>query len=405
MANASWFPSGGDWTYLNSICKTYEINGHNIIPFAMKDSRNFYSNFGKYFLENINYEELNKNKNFFNAIKVLKKSIYSLEAKSKLISLLNDNVIDIAQLNNIHNIHTPSIISVLKKRNIPIVWRVLDYKLICPNRTFLSGGDICQKCATNKYYNCILNKCKKNSLSASVLAAAESYFYELFPYKNQIDSFLFQNEFMKDLFLKYGFDKNKCYVLENPYDCSEVVPQYYGKDYALYFGRLSAEKGILTLLESMKCLKDIRLKIVGDGPLLNQALKYISVNNINNVEFLGPLYGDALDIVLKDALFTIVPSEWLEPSPYVVLQSYACGKAVLANDIGGLSNLVKDGITGRLSKIKDIDSLSGLIKMMYFNTENTKIMGINARKYLEDNFTSKRYYESSIKIFNSLTFN
>jgi glycosyltransferase involved in cell wall biosynthesis len=403
MVNASWYPSGGDWTYLESICKIYSSRGHNIIPFAMKDDRNQSTKYDNFFLENINYSDLNKNKTISNSIKVISRSIYSFEAKRKIEILISENHIDLVQLNNIHNIHTPSIISVLKKKKIPIVWRVLDYKLICPNRTFLSGDTICQKCFSNRYYQCVLNKCKKDSLSASIITAAESYFYNLFPYKNDVDAFMFQNEFMKELFIQYGFDKNKCHVIENPYDCSLDIPQYEGNDYILYFGRLSNEKGIMTLLDSMKKLQDIKLKIVGNGPILEDALRFVECNRLENVEFLGAKYGEDLDSILKDALFTVVPSEWLEPSPYVVLQSYAHGKPVLANDIGGLTNLVKDGITGMLSKMKDIDSLTYCIRSMYDDRENTRSMGINARQLVESLYNPERYYTSTMKLFNSLT--
>ena len=142
MANATWYPSGGDWTYVDSIVKIYESRGHSIIPFAMADSRNFKTKYDKYFINNIDYSELNNNISLSNSIKVISNSIYSFDAVRKLNLLLNENTIDIAQLNNIQNIHTPAIIKVLKKHKIPIVWRILDYKLICPNRTFLSNNII-----------------------------------------------------------------------------------------------------------------------------------------------------------------------------------------------------------------------------------------------------------------------
>uniref|UniRef100_UPI0040490E20 glycosyltransferase n=1 Tax=Flavobacterium sp. TaxID=239 RepID=UPI0040490E20 len=121
------------------------------------------------------------------------------------------------------------------------------------------------------------------------------------------------------------------------------------------------------------------------------------------LNFWGAKYGEDLDCILKDALFTVVPSEWLEPSPYVVLQSYAHGKPVLANDIGGLTNLIKDGITGMLSKMKDIDSLAYCIRSMYDDRENTRSMGINARHLVESFYNPERYYTSTMNLFNSLT--
>src|ERR1700687_3114677 len=134
IANWSWYPTGGDWTYIKSICEVYEAKAHHIVPFSMKNEKNFPTEYDKYFLNGIDYKKLNKKKTIKSGIEVFVKSIYSFEAKRKLTILLRENKIDIAQLNNINNYQTPSIISVLHKHKIPIVWRVLDYKLICPNR-------------------------------------------------------------------------------------------------------------------------------------------------------------------------------------------------------------------------------------------------------------------------------
>jgi glycosyltransferase involved in cell wall biosynthesis len=402
MANATWYPTGGDWTYIDSVNKLYEKHGHKIIPFAAKNPKNFKTEFDEYFVDGIDYKMLNENKSLANGIDVVKRSIYSIQAKKNLQRLIQDHKIDYAQLHNIHNVQTPSIVSVLKQAKIKTVWRILDYKLVCPNRTFLAGDNICQDCFKHKYYQCAFNKCKKGSFSASLIAAAESYFYYMFPFKNDIDAFLFQNQFMKDLFVKYGFDKNKCHVIENPYDCSLDIPIYQGKDYILYFGRLSPEKGIITLLESMKMLPNIKLKIIGNGPLSDEAIQFVSSNNMQNIEFLGAKYGAELDIVLKDALFTVVPSEWLEPSPYVVLQSYANGKPVIANDIGGLTNLVKHGVTGMLSTMKDANSLASCIRTMYLNREKTEQMGVEARQMLERDYNPDKYYHTTMQLFEQL---
>ena len=222
IATANWYPSGGDWTYVESICKIYENNGHNIIPFAMSDDRNFKTKYEKYFINNINYNDLNKNKNIKSVIKVLSSSIYSCDAVNKINLLLEENRIDIAQLNNIHNVHTPAIIKPLKKNRIPIVWRVLDYKILCPNRTFLSNDKICEECFKSNYYNCFLNKCKKNSYSASFVTAIESYFNKIMPYYKDVDMYTFQSEFSRDLFVKYGFDIKKTKIIENPFDSENI---------------------------------------------------------------------------------------------------------------------------------------------------------------------------------------
>jgi len=409
MVNATWYPSGGDWTYISSICNLYEKNGHKIIPFAMKDSRNFNTEFEKYFVTEINYASLNEKISFKNIFKALYRSIYSRESIKNLNKLLDEHQVDLAQLNNIHNIQTPAIISVLKKRKIPVVWRILDYKILCPNRTFLSNNLICEKCFKTKYYNCFLNKCKKNSYSASLLTTIETYFNKLMPYYDEIDFFLFQSEFSKNLFYKYGYDINKMSIIENPYDADEIIPQYnnifHENNYILYFGRISQEKGLMTLYQSMKNLPDINLKVIGDGPYLEESKNYIKINKLSNIEFLGPKWGDSLEPYIRNCEFVVLPSEWYEPNPYVVLQSFSFGKTVIATNIGGIKDMIKNDINGILCEPFNHNDLSKAIIKLYNDHDKIIYLGKNARKILELKYNPKKYYDSTMQLFNNLIVN
>ncbi len=219
IANWSWYPSGGDWTYIKSICDLYEAKDHRIVPFSMKNEKNFPTEYDKYFLNAVDYKKLNNTKTIKTGIKVLLRSIYSFEAKRKLTALLKENKIDIAQLNIINNYQTPSIISVLRKHKIPIVWRILDYKMICPSRVFAVNDKVCEACFKHKYFNCATKKCIKGSSLASIIAAIEGYAYWLLPHYKKVDLFLFQSEFSRDMFVKFGYDKKKTHIIENPYDC------------------------------------------------------------------------------------------------------------------------------------------------------------------------------------------
>jgi glycosyltransferase involved in cell wall biosynthesis len=402
MVNATWYQSGGDWTYIESICNIYQSKGIKIIPFAMKDERNFDTPYSKYFVEKIDYNALNNNKTLKNGLDVLGKSIYSIESQKKLSSLLSDTHIDIAQLNNIHNVLTPSIIPILKKKNIPIVWRVLDYKLICPNRTFLSNDGICEACFKTKYYNCILNKCKKQSILASMVASLESYIYNLLPYYKQVDQFLFQSEFTRDQFIKYGFDPAKASIIENPYSAESVKPNYTGNNFILYFGRISSEKGMTTLYEAMRLIPDIKLKIIGDGTAFDEGVNYVNKHGLSNIEFLGPMWGKELEVVLSACDFVVIPSEWYDPSPYVVLQSYSFGKPVIATRIGGLQDMVIHNHTGKLVEVNNPLDLSSSIFELFENKVLISEYGKNARDLLLKKYSTSRYYDFTKLIFDQL---
>ena len=402
IVNWSWYQSGGDWTYINSICKIYESNDHKIIPFSVQNEKNFPTQYEKYFLKSLDYKKFYKKITIKTGIELFARSIYSVEAKQKLHLLLEENNVDIAQLNNISNYHTQSIIPILKRAKIPIVWRILDYKLICPNTTLFVNDKVCEACFKHKYYKCILKKCKRNSLMASTFVAIENYFYYIIPFYKQVDMFLFQSEFTRDMFVKFGYDIKKTHIIENPYDCSNIQPKYEGKDYILYFGRLEKEKGIYTLFNAMKSLQDVELKVVGNGTEHDNCVNYITEKSIQNISFLGPKWNNELEPVIRDCEFLIVPSEWYEPSPYVVLQSFSYGKPVVASNIGGLNDLISNNENGLLFKAGDSDSLFQTIKYLWKKKNLIQKMGINARQIVETKYNTEKYYNDTMNCFTTL---
>lgn len=402
MANWTWYPSGGDWTYIDSICKIYEKKGHHIIPFSVKNEKNFPTSYDRYFLDPVNYRQYYQKKPIISGINTALKSIYSLEAKKKVKLLLKENKVDIVQLNSISNYHTPSIIPVIKKARIPIVWRILDYRLICPNSTLFVNGQVCMACHNNKYFNCIIKKCKKESRLASSLLAIENYAYTLYPIHKQVDLFLFQSEFTRDMFLKFGYDKKKTHIIENPYESLEIEPKYRGENYILYFGRIEKEKGIYTLLDAMKRLPHIQLKVVGNGNELDNCIAYASKESIQNVSFLGPKWNKELDPIIRDCEFVIVPSEWHEPSPYVALQSFSYGKPIIASKMGGLNDLIKENINGLFFEPGNALNLSNKIDVLYKNKDLVQMMGENARHYVDTIHSPERYYADTIDVFTGL---
>jgi len=402
MAHWAWYPSGGDWTYIDSVCKVYESHGHAIIPFAMHHERNIPSKYEKYFINKIDYKKINEGKSIQAGIQVLRRSIYSLEAKRKLSSLLSDVHVDIGQLNSINNYQTPSIIPILKQRHIPVVWRILDYKLLCPNTTFVVNDALCEACFKHKYYHCILNRCKKNSYLASSVAALESYTYYLLPYYKQVDLFLFQSEFTRDMFVKYGYDIKKTHIIENPYESKNIQPCYSGKNYILYFGRLEKVKGIYTLLEAMKMLPHVQLKIVGDGSEYQNIMRYITNESLANVALVGPKWNNDLEPLVRDCEFVIVPSEWYEPSPYVVLQAFSFGKPVIASNMGGLKDVIRENENGMVFEAGNSNALSAVIGKMLYDKNKIQRMGAAGRHLVETKHDPERYYTDTVSLFTNL---
>lgn len=404
MAHGTWYQTGGDWSYLRSLQSLYSERGHQILPFSMDDSRNEPNEFEKYFVSNINYNAAHKRFSLSDAMNVITRAIYSSEAIEKLTSLLNEHVVDVAQLNSIHNIQTLSIIPLLKERGIPIVWRVLDYKIICPNRTFLSDGKVCTKCLSGNYFWSTIKRCKKKSLAASLISTLEAYFNKYKHYYDSVDCFLLQSQFSRDLFLKAGFPDSKLRVIANPYSSSAEGAVYekvkVQEDYILYFGRLSSEKGVHTLLEAMKFIDNVTLVVIGDGPQTTELKAQAAAMLSTRIKFLGSMWGDELNETIRHAKLTVVPSEWFEVSPYVILQSFDFGVPVVGANIGGIPDLIAEDYTGKLFESGDALDLARAVTSLLHDRETNFYE--NCRTYLADCHSPKTYYDETMSIFKGL---
>ena len=373
LINNFYYNRGGDCTYLFSLKNLLEEKGHKVIIFSMNHPQNFYSEYSPYFISYINYAEEAKNKNIYSGIKVLLRSIYCVEAKKNIGRLIKDTKPDLVHLNNIRHHITPSILRPLKKHNIPVVWTLHDYQLICPNISFVAGGRICEKCKKRKYFWPIFARCKKNSFLASAMAAIEHSVQMITKSYDLVDVFICPSIFLKNKFIEYGFQSEKLTLLNHfiNVDC-DCEDEPLG-DYLLYVGRLSEEKGLKTLIDAVIKLNSCNLKIVGDGPLREELILYAKrTNSTNRIEFLGHKNHEEVRSLLKDCKFVVLPSEWYENIPFAILEAFACGKPVIGSRIGGIPEFIKENETGITFKPWNSNELSLKIDFLMKNPDKIK---------------------------------
>ncbi|MBG6236625.1 glycosyltransferase involved in cell wall biosynthesis [Pedobacter sp. CAN_A7] len=404
VANWTWYPSGGDWTYVEHITKLYREHGHQVIPFSMKDNRNFPSPYAEYFIEHIDYKKVNK-KSLTDGLKVVKTSIYSTEAQNKLERLLDVVKIDFAHINVIHHYITPAILKTLKKRGIPIIWTLHEYTPICPESTFISHGKICEKCFGGAFHHCVTNKCKKGSLPASIVASMENYVHKYLNYYEYVDHYICPSVFLYEKFKQFNFFKEKLVQLYHGYDYKEIaearsaqhatapVQERFAQHAPIVFvGRLEKIKGAHTLLEAMKAHPTIPLKIIGTGTQLEMLQTYAKINQLIQVDFLGKkTKKETLEWIGKSA-FLVCPSEWYEVLGFTVVEAMAMGKPVIGSKIGAIPEMVIDGRTGLLFEAGNSNQLAEKINELYHDLELQQHMGGQAEQHIHQLINSEKHY-------------
>jgi glycosyltransferase involved in cell wall biosynthesis len=406
VINWTWYPSGGDWTYVENVVNLYQQKGHTVIPFSMKDDRNFATPYSKYFIEHIDYKKINPH-SISAGLKVVAKSIYSTEAQQNLERLLNDVKVDFAHINVIHHYLTPTILKVLKKRKIPIIWTLHEYTPICPESTFISHGQICERCFGGAFYNCVTHSCKKGSYLASTVAALENYVHSYLNYYAYVDHYICPSEFLYTKFKQFNFFKDKLVQLYHGYDYTEInaaaaAPKTTGEKYIVFTGRLEKIKGAHTVLKAMKDCADIRLKIVGDGTQEAELKQYKETNKLNNVDFLGKRTKQETLRIINGAEFLICASEWYEVLGFTVVEAMALGKPVIGSAIGAIPEMVIDNVTGLLFEPANYSKLAQLIKKLYVDEELINQMGRNAKLHINQLIDTEKHFEGLQKLIHAL---
>lgn len=418
LINWSWYATGGDWTYVNNLKTLYEKNGYEVIPLSTRNEKNFKTTSPAYFINSPDYKFLNKNKNVINGLKAIKNSVVSFEALKTIDEILESHDIKIAHLHNIHHYITPAIIWKLKKAGVKIIWSLHDYKIICPESSFISNGKICEKCMTGNFYQCAFNKCKKNSLPASILASTEAYFYHKTGIYDKVDAYLCPSVFLKNKFKQFGFSDTKLHVTNLCYDISLIDNFINGnkktivslndgtgkEEYILYVGRIEDIKGIKTLINAVKD-STLKLKIAGSGNSLPELAELVRRENINNIEFLG--FQDKLSVfeLTLNSKFVVCPSEWYENFPFSIIESFLFSKPVIGSKIGGIPELVVDGETGYLFEPRNINDLREKLTSLWNNKTLINEMGAKARKYIYNIVNFDTHWSKLNSIINNITIN
>lgn len=380
---------GADIVYLN-MGQLLKAAGHEVFYFSICSEGQESCEQEKYFAPSLDsFSKPQAALNYF----------YNKSAARSLDILLSEVKPDIACVHLVWGGLSPSIFKTLHNHHVPVVHVVHDYRMICPAYTCKRiDNTICEECKGGHYLKCFKHKCSKGCAVQSLLMSLEMYYRQLWHNPiNNIDGFVFVSRFCKD---KHG-EFNDCFrrvpnmVL---YNCSKISePQSIRENCYLFYGRLSYEKGVATLLQAAGLLPDVRFKIVGTGPLEQWLLDIISQKGFKNVEMLGYKSGQELNNIISKSKFVIVPSEWYENNPMTIVEAYSMGVPVIGANIGGIPEIIRNGKTGFIFESGNFISLVDSIKQAESISKEVYMeMCRQSQAYAIENFNQAKYVEKLI---------
>jgi glycosyltransferase involved in cell wall biosynthesis/SAM-dependent methyltransferase len=320
--------------------------GHEVAFFSMEHPENEPTPWSRFFVSPIEYSadgRMGTQAKLRAAVRIL----WNREAEQKIGALMDEFRPDVVHFHNIYHQLSPSVIFAAAKRGIPTVMTLHDYKLISPNYSLFVHGKIWDH---SSGIRCVLDRCVKDSRAKSLVCALEQWLHSALGIYGKIDAFVAPSRFLAAKFREHGFHQRISPLPQPLLPFPEAsIPKGRG-EYILFFGRLSPEKSVETLLRAVSFLGATeKLVIVGDGPdrnrLENRAREILLPESVS---FLGAKYGEELEEIKRKAKAIVIPSEWYENMPYVLLESLASGVPVIAARIGGMTERIEDGKNGFL---------------------------------------------------------
>jgi glycosyltransferase involved in cell wall biosynthesis len=396
VANNYYYLRGGCERVMFNDIQAMSAQGIDIIPFSAADTENVPTPYSSYFVSGADIRATSSLRRAEAAID----AIHCRRTADAFDKLLAETKPDLIHCHNVYGRLSTSILGIAKKRGVPTVLTVHDYKVVCPAYVALKNGKPCSECVDGGYYRCAVNRCHKGQLGASVVYSIEAYWAQGTGHYDAVSAFLCPSHFIAGLLRQSGINESRVLYHANCVEPANYIPSYQGQ-YVLSVGRLSHEKGLPTFVEAMLGT-NIPVKIAGTGPM-EASLKEIAQRDGGSIVMEGHCGGARLAELYRNAAFVVVPSEWYENAPMSILESFAYGKPVIGTRIGGIPEMITNGAQGHLVDPGSKDQLRAAICQLWNDRDAQANMGHNARRLVETKFAQRSRTESLLNIYKSVS--
>jgi glycosyltransferase involved in cell wall biosynthesis len=323
---------------------------------------------------------------------------YSSHSRERMKDAIHGFRPDIVHVHNWFPMLSPSIIIEADSSAVPTVQTLHNYRMSCANALLFRDGVVCTDCLGKSLpLDGVVHGCYRGSRTGSAVVTAAYAVHRLARTWDAVDLFIAVSGFQRDILVRGGLPADKVVVKPNFVGSNEWAAGESRKDFALFVGRLSPEKGLRTLISAWNTGRiPIRLKIIGDGPMADEVRACAAGNPA--VDYMGLQSSEGVYLAMADARFLVVPSEWHETFGRTIIEAFSQGTPVLAADLGAMRELVEDGVTGYRFPPGNVDALvAGTLR--FPAGEDYERMRSNCRNLFLSKFTAEINYKLILEIY------
>jgi glycosyltransferase involved in cell wall biosynthesis len=291
---------------------------------------------------------------------------------------------DLAHVHNTWYRLTPSVITALKRRAVPVVMTVHNYRMMCANAVFFRDGSPCTECLGRQPWRSVAYRCYRGSAAQSLMAAGTiAINRSLNTWEDGVDRFVVSTEFVADRLVDAGFPRDRMRIVpaivpdaglrtQPPSASSSVV----------YVGRLDEGKGLEAVVEAWRRIPaSLELVIVGDGPL-RATLEALAVPR---VRFVGWKTRPEVDKIMRTSRAMVFPSAFFETLGMSLAEALAAGLPVIAGSVGTRPEILGNNGAGWLIDLAQPDAWQGALTALT-EAEAVDRAGVAARERYNSEF-------------------
>ena len=409
VVNKYHFVSGGAERYFLSIMEALKRRGIEPLSFSVNYSKTLPSPYQRYFIEPVVKGEaakiLYQHPSLWQKISLFMEAIYNARAAKAVTRMIEEQRPEVAYFLNFNNHISPSAISACVKKGVPVVMRMSDFNLVCSSNMYYRDGHSCTDCKKG-LHNAVIHRCVHGSFTKSLASVLAINFHRMWKIYDRVSAFVCPSFFMKRELEELGMPPEKVHQINTFAAPQEKGSPDLNAPYLLYIGRLASYKGIDTAIRAFSRLKEkfpnVNFFVLGDendgdSERVRAVIRECGTENVR----LLPFERDKKRVLewIQHALFMVVPSEFFENLPNTILESFSCGRPVIATRFGCMPDIVKEGEYGLLYELGDFCDLSEKMGFLISHDEERERMGAQAYEALRRDYSEVGHVDHLLDLF------
>lgn len=373
---------GGEWAVLNQENKLLSVH-HNVDQYIVDNAHELRS--------------------IISQLRLIGSTHYNKNSKSAVYSRIKSGGYEIMHVHNFFPLLTPSIFEASSRAGIPSVMTLHNFRLIHPNGLLYHKGKIDERSVNGSAWRCVMDGVYRDSiLQTAVVAHMIEYHRKKKTWARYPSAFIALSEFSKQKFVEGGLPEERIFVkpnfIEDPLNRFDgLAVNQKKKNYYVYVGRISREKGVEKLIDYwLEKKPEPKLVIAGDGPLKTKLQKITA--HREDIEWKGHLATEQVLSLLSFARAMLFPTEWYENFPITILEAMAVGCPVIATKIGNPGIIIKHGETGFHFEPGNLNDLHQQLDRLNNNGVMEKL-SLNSRETYLEKYTPEKNYKILMDIY------